>query len=182
MHIKNILISLAIVVLTALVVGYGLETFYPTPDMNRYCDYSKPYQEIINQSICESGGGRWMPQEIQCIKAPCPQGYCDMYYTCNQTYEKSMSNYSKNIFIITTIIGIILLILGSILFNLEVVGAGTMGGGILVILYGAVRYWPNADNLFRFLISLIGLIIIIFLGYLVNNQVIKTKKLKRTKK
>lgn len=182
MKIKNLLIGIAIVVLTALVVGYGIETFYPTPDSNKYCDYSRPYQEIINQTDCEAAGGKWNPQDIQCIKAPCPQGYCDMYYTCNQQYQGDMKNYSRNLFVITTIIGIILIVLGAILFNLEAVGAGIMGGGIVIIIYGAMRYWPNANNMFRFIISVIGLIIVISLGYWINREVKKESKLEKVKK
>jgi len=179
MKIKNLLIGIAIVVLTALVVGYGIETFYPTPDMEKYCDYSKPYQEINDSAQCEAAGGQWNPTYGPKTVPATPLGYCDMYYTCNQNYQDKMKIYSRNIFVITTILGILLIVLGAVLFNLEAVGAGIMGGGIVVIIYGAMRYWPNANNMFRFIISVIGLIIVIFLGYWINREINQQSKFKK---
>ena len=105
-------------------------------------------------------------------------GYCDYDFTCRQEYEDFQEIYSRNLFIITIIIGIILLTFGGALFELEAVGAGLMGGGITTILYGSVRYWPYAGDPLRFILSLVGLILVILFAYWLNKKT-KRKGIKR---
>jgi hypothetical protein len=116
-----------------------------------------------------------------------PNNNCEFYpcenefYECNAEYEKARSNYSRNLFIITTILGVILLAIGGAFFTLEIVGSGIMGGGIITLLYGAFSYWPNAGNLFRFIISIIGLALVIGFGYWLNRPFLKNKKIQKRK-
>jgi len=57
-----------------------------------------------------------------------------------------------------------------------------MGGGIITIIYGSIRYWEFAGDLFRFILSLIGLIFVIILAYWLNNRQKKGKSWKFTLK
>jgi len=45
------------------------------------------------------------------------------------------------------------------------VSSGLMGGGILAIIYGTMRYWSDLPDFGRFIILGITLIILIWLGY-----------------
>ena len=45
------------------------------------------------------------------------------------------------------------------------VSAGLMGGGVLTILYGVIRYWTDLPDYGRFIILGIILAILIWLGY-----------------
>jgi len=45
-----------------------------------------------------------------------------------------------------------------------------MAGGIGIVLYGIFSVWEYANDIIKFLISLIGLIIVILVTYYANNK------------
>ncbi len=185
MKIKNILIGIAIIVLASFVSIYGIKTFYgDTPNYDDYCNMSRSYPyEINTSSQCIEFGGQWNPyyQEGYAPKGPvsATTGWCDLYYECNQQWNQAQKDYTKTLFIITVPIGVILIAIGAFLFAIEAVGAGIMGAGIITLIYGAGSYWPQANNMFRFIISLVGLIVVIFIGYWINREFIQNNKLKK---
>ena len=67
-------------------------------------------------------------------------------------------------FIVASGIGIIALIIGFAL-GIASVSAGLMGGGVLTILYGTIRYWSDLPYYGRFIILGITLAILVWLGY-----------------
>ncbi len=180
--IKNFIIGIAIMILTSFVAIYGIQTFYQEePSWEKYCgNITVPtYQVNITQVQCESQGGKWNPTYVDRtspipIKGA-PEGYCDYYYYCNQELTNDQRIFSKNVFLISVPVGVILIAIGGALFALESVGAGIMLGGIITLIYGASRYWPNAGNAFKFGISLAGLIIVIILAYWLNKKLDEQK-------
>ena len=76
---------------------------------------------------------------------------------------------------ITLPLGILIIILGTLLFKLESVGAGLMGGGVGIILWGVSRFWIFAENFLKFILSLAGLGVLIWLAYYFNKKVNKKK-------
>jgi thiaminase len=56
--------------------------------------------EYLNETECEINNGTWIPQDIQCVKAPCPQGYCDLYTECYDKLRESEDIYNRNVFFI----------------------------------------------------------------------------------
>ncbi|MEK6891041.1 MAG: hypothetical protein AABX03_02790 [Nanoarchaeota archaeon] len=182
MLIKNILIGLAITILASFVAIYGILAFYgDAPQWDVYCGNITQVYEINTSQQCEAVGGKWNPVYTDGRYAPTPvkqgpEGYCDLYYDCNLNLQDAQKSYSKTLFLITVPIGVILIIIGAALFALEAVGAGIMLAGIVTLIYGAGSYWPNANNMFRFLISLAGLILVIILAYWINKRVQESKK------
>ena len=75
-----------------------------------------------------------------------------------------MNIHNRNVFIISGIIGIIIIIIGAIL-RITSVSAGLFGGGVLTIIYGTTNYWSELGDLARFVILGIALIVLIYLGY-----------------
>ncbi len=53
---KKTLISIAIALLFALFVGYGIEIVNPTPE---YEDFCLPVYPIADEAECVEAGGRW---------------------------------------------------------------------------------------------------------------------------
>jgi len=168
-------------ILASFVAIYGILTFYgDAPQWDVYCkDIIQPYYEINTSQQCENLGGKWNPTYADRYAAPVkgtPNGYCDLYYDCNLKLTEAQKIYSKNLFLITVPVGVLLIIIGGALFGLEAVGAGIMLGGIVTLIYGATSYWPNAGNPFKFGISLAGLILVILLAYWLNKKYEKEKK------
>ena len=184
MKIKNIIIGLAITILASFVAIYGILAFYgDAPQWDKYCE-NIPNVYVNISSECENLGGKWNPTYAdRGAPVAIPQkivsgesGYCDLYYDCNMNLQEAQKTYSKNLFLITVPVGVLLLIIGAALFALEAVGAGIMLAGIVTLIYGAGNYWANAGNMFRFLISLLGLILVIILAYWLNKKYEKEKK------
>ncbi len=167
--------GIGIAILAFLVIFTGIQTFYPAPEYDDYCgDERTPIPAKIGEPVactedakeCPDGSFVSRDPTNDCEFFPCD----DKFTTCHQEFDSVDKVYSKNLFIITLIIGIILLALGGALFELEAVGAGLMGGGIISLIYGSGRYWQYAGDLFRFIISIVGLILVIGLAYYLNKK------------
>jgi hypothetical protein len=178
MNIKEILLAIAISVLTIFVIYYGINMFFPSPDYNNFCNNTQ-YIGVVNTSEqCNVIGGQWNPAYPNSIGTPkvTPEGYCDVYYKCNQEFNNAMKTRSRNVFYVALPLGILIIAVGAFLFGLEAVGAGLMGGGVGTLIYGAGAYWPFTENWVRFLISLIGLVLLIWFAYFFNKRMKKKKK------
>ncbi|MFH1151674.1 MAG: hypothetical protein V1788_00950 [Nanoarchaeota archaeon] len=136
---------------------------------------SRVAELIDTEARCLDFGGKWEAQEIKCVTTPCPQGYCNRDYQCRMDYEDAQKKYSLNAFLIAVPLGILIIIFGAFLFSLDAVGVGLMGGGVGTMIYGIGGYWNYADNWLRFIISLIGLVALIFFTYWFNNKIEKKR-------
>ncbi|MFH1608158.1 MAG: hypothetical protein ABIA78_03415 [archaeon] len=165
MDIKSILFGIAILILTIFVVVYGVGTFYSAPEYEDFCGEFKTVQVIEDEAQCLDAGGKWNPQDIRCVTTPCPQGFCDKDFSCREDYDFARESYYKTLFLITLPLGIALIVVGALVFGLEAVGAGLMGGGVATIIWGVGGYWQYSENLLKFILSLLGLIIIIGVSY-----------------
>ena len=178
MHIKNIIIALGIIILTVSVGIYGINTFYDSPDYNDYCGEQERNWYINTSSQCETVGGMWNDY-IGPKTADSPIGYCDVAYTCRMEYEADRETYSRNVFLIALPLGIIIITIGALVFGLEAVGAGLMAGGVGIVLWGVGGFWGFAQDWLKFLLSLAGLVVLVWLAYYFNRKFGKRKSSKR---
>ncbi|MDP3992461.1 MAG: hypothetical protein Q8P79_03085, partial [Nanoarchaeota archaeon] len=88
----------------------------------------------------------------------------------------ALKERSKKVFFLALPIGIAIIALGAFFFGLEAVGAGLMGGGVGTLIYGSGAYWPYTQNWLRFLLSLAGLVILIWFAYFWNKRRKKKRK------
>ena len=174
MSLKNIILGIAIVILTIFVTVNGIGVFYPKVEYNDFCDEFKTAEKIETQERCEEIGGKWSVYDVRPVESV--EGFCDRDFTCRQDYEDAREEQAKKVFYIALPLGILILLVGGFLFHLEAVGAGLMGGGVGTIVYGAGSYWQYGGELFRFIISLLGLVAVIFLAYWFNKKFGKKKK------
>ena len=176
MGIKNVVIGIAIIILTISVAVYGINTFYSGPEYSDFCEEFKTAKLTNNSETCEAIGGKWNPEFYppRVIEGGA-QGYCDRDYFCRQDFEDASERHSKIVFMIALPLGIIILVVGAIVFGLEAVGAGLMGGGVGIILYGVGGFWRFADDWLKFVLSLLGLIVLIWFTYWYNNRVKKKR-------
>ncbi len=174
MDLKNWAIGIAIIILTSFVTIYGMDLLYPQVEYNDYCNESMNVF-INNSQQCIAAGGYWFTYSSHLTpegEAPpkLDPGYCDLQYYCRQEYDNASQARSRNIFFVAIPLGIILIIGGAVIFGLESVGAGLMGGGIVTLIYGAGGYWRYAQQWMKFGLSLLGLIAVIYFAYWFNKR------------
>jgi len=180
MKIKELVLTLAIVVLTIFVTFYGINTFVSDKDYSDFCGEHtiRPSKLVETESTCFDSGGEWVYEARECVTDPCPQGWCDYYSgdaECRQEYDSFKEKRGLTVFLIAIPLGILIVIFGLGVFGLEAVGAGLMGGGIGTLLYGSGSYWQYTQDWVRFLLSLVGLVALIWFSYYVGNRKGKKK-------
>ena len=161
---KTVLSIIISIILTSIIistVNVGISLILNQPDYADFCDYSKEMKLMevsgnITKELCEENQGVWVPLEIQCIKAPCPQGYCDFYQKCQQEFDNSMKKFNQSRFYVLAGLGFILLIIGLFAIETLIQITGLATGGILV-LQGIIM---NLQNKLIVFISLVTILIV----------------------
>ena len=179
--IKETILGVSIAIIFVLFVGFGIAAFYKAPKYEDFCSRmmqpERPYPERIyketNATSCNRIEVKNYEFEQDCISkkgeviyAPDENG-CRVAKECsfcNKEFRDRMNVYNRNVFIVSGIIGIVAIIIGTIL-NLVSVSAGLFGGGVMTIIYGTVRYWSELADWARFIILGIALAVLIWIGY-----------------
>ena len=189
--IKETILGFSIAIIFVFFVVFGIKAFYKEPKYEDFCArgtsidvvYSKGYYaesyaypiraKEPTEDVCAKSINDYDKFRKDCAakKADVVFGYdvngCQVGKECTfcqQDYEKARNIYFRNVFIISGIIGIIVIIIGAIL-QITSVSAGLFGGGVLTILYGTMNYWSELADWARFIILGIALIVLIYLGY-----------------
>lgn len=181
----SILISIILTGIIISTLNVGASLFLNEPEYTDFCDYRDKTIPILEtyenmtQEICEDYNGTWMPQNIPCVNAPCPQGYCDFYQKCQTRFEESRKMYNQRRFYLFAGIGFILLILGLFAVENLIQITGLASGGILVI-EGIIM---NLHEKLIVFISLIAILIVfgILAWRVINKKEDKTKQEKKDK-
>ena len=87
------------------------------------------------------------------------------YTQISENYGKSIKNYTTNVFVVLSIIGLASTICGVFISKMETIDSGFIGGGILTILLGIVVGWVSINKYLR--IAILGLVLafLIYLAY-----------------
>ena len=165
--LKRTILGISIAIILALFVGYGINTFYKPPKYEDFCEEELLRKIISTEEECLEVGGQWnvAPERIIEEDKTVIKGFCNPNYTCEKEFRDVMEIYNRNVFIISVIIGLISVVLGGIILKLESVSTGIMGGGVLLILYGTIRYWGDLADVGRFIILGLVLGVLIWIGY-----------------
>ena len=142
--IVKIGLGVAIAIVFPLMVGLGIEAFYPSP--------KNPY-ELCVEKLPAYREAETKPPEAD-----------PTYKKCIEDQKAILNSYNRNLFIITTIIGFVAISAGALYFS-ESMGPASPGvvfGGLLTILYGAIRSFEAVDKRWLFLELLIVLVGLIF--------------------
>jgi hypothetical protein len=170
MQIKNVIIGIAILILTMFATIYGINTFYERPQYDKFCVDEFNSKLIQTEQECLDINGKWTSYVELKTPEQTPTGYCDQTYYCRQDYDDAQEKWTKNVFIIAVPLGILIIALGAFLISLEPVAAGLMAGGVGTLLYGTWGFFWQTNDKIRFIISLIGLVIVIALAYYFNKK------------
>src|SRR3989338_4864380 len=114
MEIKKVALSIGIAVLTTLFIVFLIDAVYTLPEYSDYC----------NETF-------YPPQPIKLDIQNCTE--INTEHLANQGYNKANSNYNKNIFYVSAIIGILLIVFGLYLpKRFDPISSGLIFAGILL--------------------------------------------------
>lgn len=181
-RIKEIILALAIVVVLNLFFNYGVYTFYKPPVYDKFCPVELMQKQYADPAACEAAGGKWFngPEELNPkyyqYQTPMPapvlpgdsktqRGWCDATAQCRQNFDTVNNVYNRNVFIFLILAGLISLGLGFLVISATPVSNGFLGGGLLSLIVGTVRYWSNMNDYLRFITLGLALAVLIWLGY-----------------
>lgn len=163
---KKTIISIGIAILFVMFVAYAIESFYPSPKYEDFCQIDG--KQYFNQTDCEANDGTWTnypPEAIQKMPNTVPlTGYCDVYVKCQKEFQDENEKYNRGVFFIALTIGIIILAI-SFIPALEQISLGVMSGAILLIVYGTIRYWGNLSNIWKTIMIGLALAVLIWISY-----------------
>ncbi len=84
-----------------------------------------------------------------------------------KTYFQASQLYNRNVSIISVTAAVIILVASLTLFKrILLIADGLLLGGVLTLIYSIIRGFGTEDNMFRFIVVLIGLITALILGYI----------------
>lgn len=136
-------------VLLATFLGVGISVFYPEPDsmQNQYYRY-----DVEPKPASDSAQLMRMQQTQE-------ENY-KIYQDLREAYERNVSILALGLALITVIISL------TLIKNLSVIADGVLLGGVLTLGYSIIRGFSADDDIYRFLVTGVGLIVAIALGYL----------------
>jgi hypothetical protein len=184
MNVKNLVLGIGIFIVFMLMLGYGIEAFYASPKYEDFCkpnigssypikayDYSgvnctfnKALQEKADLCIQDSGISVYEYDDSGCTISIKECDYCQKYF------DDANKDYSKVVFIISLIVGLVALFVGYRYLSFEPVGSALMASGIGSIFYGSMRNWQNLSDFLRFILLVIALVFLIWIAIKINKN------------
>lgn len=141
-HIYSLFVGL----LLATFVGVGVATFWPAPTMPTmptFLEYGK------TESLTDEQEAERVTFEQQ-----------------RDQYLSDFSQYNRLVSIATIAVSVGLLIFGLLLSHrLELFADGLLYGGVFLLLYSIIRGFMSEIATYRFLVTSIGLVVALVLGY-----------------
>lgn len=167
---------IGLVIVLNLFYNYTLSLVFSSPSYESFCPQKQVNLAPENQDQCVSSGGAWTeyPTNLEQAKVAYPDktvpakvsatGYCDATYTCNANYQSAEKNYEKNVFIALVVIGVLTFVAGLLLLKFEVMSIALSLGAVLDFIIASIRYWSQADELFKVLILGVALVVLIWIA------------------
>ncbi len=145
-------------------IDYCLKESYNLPyAMSKNCSYTEPSKELVKSCKDQKGEIRYKKDKSGCNSIP----YCE---TCMAEYHNARKNYNFFAFIVSSIMGVIAILIGIFLKPEKNelhkwVSSGFLLGGLFCLFFGTIRYYYEMNRLLRPVIIFIELALVIFLFY-----------------
>jgi len=156
---RQIIFALIIGILISIFAFSSIEAIYPSPEYD--CTYPRP--KLINEQTYQEN-----PAEIE------------KYNACQEAYDAKQQLYEFVVFVTTTVLGILAIIVGLLLtpdsaFK-TVVANGLLLAGLLVLFFGTMRGWGSLASRLKPVIILIEIVIVLVVAWRKMDNVKKPKK------
>ena len=170
-NIKSIAITVMIAVLFILFFGYAINTWYPRPNYENFCQ-DIVWKDIYTPEECELNNGTWQnhgevirPVKIEGSNQTSVTGFCDIAYECRTEYDSARKSYSRNVAILLILTGIVSILFGFAFSKFaEYINLGFVWGGIITMFYGLLVYWNFIDTKLKPLLIAAILIATVYLA------------------
>lgn len=177
MEIKNLLLGAVIAIIFLMFCVYGIKLMYNGPEYEDFCEntYSSPEKTSntcnINNKLQDKANQCYNSKGI--VRYKYDYNGCRTNLTCdfcNRDFEEVNKDYTKNLFLISLIFGIVVIIISVLFIGISAISGGLMTGSLFFIIYGTGGYWNFMDDWVRFIILGITLGILISLAYYLKNK------------
>ena len=166
--VKELILGVIIAIIFLMFCVFGTKLIYDSPNYEDYCDYGR-----IN--------GNFYPMDEKPLNASQMEAQENAYKECYDDYDIANESYSKKMFIISLIFGMLVILGCAIFININSISGGLMFGSLMFILYGTGGYWSYMDDLIRFIILGVSLGLLIYVAYWINKRKDNTHKKKKRK-
>lgn len=147
----KLLYTILIGIFMAVFVGVGIAAFYPalkypeTPTSMKY-GYTEPQKDGVVSEEAKADMEKYDKEQ--------------------KDFQIKSQTYNRNVSILALVFSIIIVVASLTFFKkILLIADGLLLGGVLTLLYSVIRGFGTDDNMFRFIVVSVGLIISLFLGY-----------------
>lgn len=149
--VLRIIYTIFIGVLFATFVGVGVAAFYPEERAPEYPVAPKVAVPNGVYSASESAEMNRQNEEFQKI---------------NKAYQERLRIYNRNVSVIA-LVSAVLIVVVSLVFvrQFMLISDGLLLGGLVTLVYSIVRGFGAQDNIFRFVVVTVGLVLSLVVGY-----------------
>lgn len=184
-NVKNIVLGIGIFIVYMLMLGYGIEAFYASPKYDDFCTSGRFQGYYPDKSVPASPTNCSYSQQLRDAEQVCIADKGEPIYQyddsgctvsvkecnyCRRDFDEADKKYSKIVFVIALIAGIVTLFIGYTILSVEPVGSALMASGVGAIFYGSVRNWQNLSDIWRFLLLLIALVLLVWIALRLNRK------------
>ena len=158
---------IGIVIVINLFFGYALSLIYKAPEYITYCPQTQVNIAPDNQAQCVANGGQWneYPNQTGPKTVDGSAGYCDIQFTCNNSYQAAEKVYERNVFVTLMILGALLVLIGNFMKGNGVIASGLSLAGVLSFIIASARYWSYASDYLHVGILAIALALLLWIAY-----------------
>ncbi len=160
---KLVLFDVAVAFVSVFFFAYAIQAVYPAPQYSDFCGDRVVKPSLTDEASCINDGGQWNEYDRNVLNEEV-SGWCDADFACRNDYDDERKPYERNVFFANVIIGLVLLVVAFFL-ALEAVSSGLMGGAVMLIVYGSIRYWGELSDVWRTLMLGVALVALVWLGY-----------------
>lgn len=176
-NILKWVLIVAIVIVLNLLFNFSIQLFYKMPEWDNFCKQDQVSEAPKTEAECVAKGGAWEtasevkrtsmdgPVEVAVPVSELKQtSSCNIFFTCQKEFDEARKTYSRNVFVVLVILGVLALLLGFFLSNYTVVALGLSLGGVLSLVIASMRHWEFMGDYLRVIVLALALVVLIWLG------------------
>ena len=171
---KEILMVIAIAMLTALFIGLAFDLISPQPEYEDFCEEdlrAKPLRAEWSEQCAEimkadESQVQACQREKGMPRYTTEEG-CEVYESCDycmKEYNHAKETYERNLFFIISPIAVFFVIVG-VFYTFELVASSLMFAGILLLFYSTIRYFEDMSKLTRVIVIFLELLLLLFITF-----------------